>query len=121
LYLIDDDLARPVVRDVADASDPSARSQALIEALVEALRDDGTWPSDLPVPRVYAFDHERDAVVVLDLPQHDADLSVASERRIVASLERTLIEDGHDRVLYLRDGTGERPWLGRLAVPSRLE
>ena len=121
LYLVDGDLARPQVRTVPDAPDPSARAQAVVDALAASLREVGDWPDSLPAPRVFAFEHERASVVALDLPAHEVRLDVAAERRIVASFERTLLEDGHDRLVFLRDGAAEGPWLGRLAVPSDLE
>ncbi len=121
LYRVDGDLARPQVRTVPDASDPSVRAQAVVDALVAALLEEGDWPDALSAPRVFAFEHERVSVVAVELPAHDVRLDVAAERRIVASFERTLLEDGHDRVVFLRDGGAEGPWLGRLAVPSDLE
>lgn len=121
LYLVDDELARPVVREVADAEDVSARLQAVVDGLREAMLEEGTWPSRLPAPRAFAFEVERDAAAVLDLPAHDVALDVASERRIVASLQRTLLEQGVERIAFLRDGRAEGPWLGQLTVPSSLD
>jgi hypothetical protein len=121
LYLVDDGLARPLVREVADPEDLSARLQVVVDALREAMVEQGTWPSRLPAPRAFAFELERDAAAVLDLPPHDVALDVASERRIVASLQRTLLEQGFERVAFLRDGRAGGPWLGQLTVPSSLE
>lgn len=121
LYLVDDGLARPVVREVADPEDVSARLQAVVDGLRQAMSEEGAWPSRLPAPRAFAFEVERDAVAVLDLPAHEVVLDVAAERRIVASLQRTLLEQGIERIAFLRDGRAAGPWLGQLTVPSSLE
>ncbi len=121
LYLVDDELARPVVRQVAGSDDPSLRLQALVDELRAVLVEEGAWPEALPSPRVFAFEVERAAAAVLDLPAHDLALDVGAERRIVASLQRTLLEAGVERAAFLRDGRADASWLGRLMVPSSLE
>lgn len=121
VYLVDDGVATPLVREVDDAEDASARLQAVVDALREAMVEEEAWPSELPAPRVFAFDVERDAAAVLDLPAHDAVLSVDGERRVVASLRRTLLEQGVERIAFLREGRSEDGWLGQLSVPTSLD
>jgi hypothetical protein len=121
LYLVDDELARPQVRALPDPSDASASLQAVVDALREALIEEGAWPEALPAPRAYALELERSPAAVLDLPEHDVALDVAAERRIVASLRRTLLEQGIERLAFLRGGGPVEAWPSQLAVPSSLE
>jgi hypothetical protein len=121
LYLVDDELARPRVRELPDPSDASAALQVVVDALREALVEEGVWPAELPAPRAYALELERTPAAVLDLPAADVRLDVAAERRIVASLRRTLLEQGIERLAFLRNGGPVDAWLGQLRAPSSLE
>jgi hypothetical protein len=121
LYLVDDELARPRVRELADPSDASAALQVVVDALREELVAEGVWPAELPAPRAYALELERTPAAVLDLAASDVGLDVAAERRIVASLRRTLLEQGIERLAFLRNGGPVDAWLGQLRAPSSLE
>ncbi len=121
LYVVQDGIANPVVREVAA---PTGRAEAL-QALVDALRSDlvtlSVWPATLPTPRVYLTTVERRDGVVLDLVgRATPPLDVQAERTILASLERTLLEADVDTVTYLRDGAPVEAWLGRIATPPNL-
>ena len=121
LYRVADGLATPMRVEVPAPDDPSARMQAVVDALRVALIDAGDWPEALPSPTVFMLRIERDDAVVLDLPDHDAVVDVQAERTILASLERTLGEQGVDRVAYLDAGAAREAWLGNLLTPSSLE
>lgn len=121
VYHVDDELARPVVREVAVAQDLGLRLQRVVDEVRTVMVDADAWPAALPAPRAYALEIERESVVVLDLPAHDARLDVALARGIVASLERTLFEQGVERIAYLREGRSADAWLGGLTVPSSLD
>jgi len=121
VYRVDDQLARPVVREIVDAPDPGLRMQRIVDEVRAVMVASGAWPQELPAPRAFTLEVEREAVVVLDMPEHDARLDVALERGIVASLERTLLEQGVERIAYLRAGRAVEAWLGGLTVPSSLD
>ena len=121
VYRVDDQLARPVVRQIAGARDPGLRMQRIVDEVRTVMVEAGAWPPELPAPRAFMLDVERETVVVLDMPEHDARLDVALERGIVASLERTLLEQGVERIAYLRGGRAVEAWLGSLTVPSSLD
>ena len=121
LYRVADGIATPIPREVPSAESASGRIQAVVDALRAALMDSGDWPVSLPAPTVYALRIERDDAVVLDLPAHDGRVDVAAERTLLASIERTLGEEGIDRIAYLVDGRAEETWLGSVATPSSLE
>lgn len=121
VYRVDDQLARPVVREIAGAQDPGLRMQRIVDEVRTVMVDAEVWPPELPAPRAFMLEVERETVVVLDMPEHDARLDVALERGIVASLERTLLEQGVERVAYLRAGRAVEAWLGGLTVPSSLD
>ncbi len=121
VYHVDDELARPVVREIADAQDAGLRLQRVVGEVRTVMMDAGAWPAALPAPRVFRLEIERESVVVLDLPAHGARLDVGTARVIVASLERTLFEQGVDRIAYLREGRAVDAWLGGLTVPSSLD
>lgn len=119
LYAVDEDgLAHPIVVELAAPEERSARLQGIVEALRAEMMRNGSWPPALPAPHVHAFRLERRQVAVLDLPAADVPLDVAAERSILASLERTLLEQGVERIAYLRDGRAEVAWLGHIATPS---
>lgn len=121
VYRVDDQLARPVVREIADAQDPGLRTQRIVDEVRTVMVEAGAWPPELPAPRAFRLEVQREPVVVLDMPEHDARLDVALERGIVASLERTLLEEGVERIAYLRGGRAVDAWLGGLTVPSSLD
>ena len=121
LFRVADGVATPLLREVPVPEDPSARTEALLAALRDALIETGDWPADLPTPSVFTLRIERDDAVVLDVPEHDVVLDVASERTVIASLERTLIEQGVERIAYLRGGQAVDAWLGDVLTPSTLE
>lgn len=121
LYRVVDGVANPIPRAVPAAQDDSARIQAVVDALRDVLVEAGDWPDALPAPSLYALRIERDDAVVLDLPRHDALVDVAAERTILASIERTLAEQGIDRIAYLVDGRARAAWLGNLDTASTLE
>jgi len=109
------------VREIVDAPDPGLRMQRIVDEVRAVMVASGAWPQELPAPRAFTLEVEREAVVVLDMPEHDARLDVALERGIVASLERTLLEQGVERIAYLRGGRAAEAWLGGLTVPSSLD
>lgn len=122
LYEVDEDgVAHPTVRELPAPDDPGARLQGIVDALREEMLTTGGWPEALPGPAVHVFTHERATVAVLDVPDHDAELDVARERAIVASLERTLAEAGVERVAYVRAGRAQQAPFGTLALPSGLD
>lgn len=121
VYHVDDELARPVVREIAEAEDAGLRMQRVVNEVRAVMMDAGAWPEALPAPRVFRLEIERESVVVLNLPAHGARLDVGTARGIVASLERTLFEQGVDRIAYLREGRAVDAWLGGLTVPASLD
>lgn len=121
VYRVDDQLARPIVREIAGADDPGLRMQRIVDEVRTVMVEAGVWPQELPAPRAFMLEVEREMVVVLDMPEHDARLDVALERGIVDSLERTLLEQGVERIAYLRGGRAVEAWLGGLSVPSSLD
>lgn len=121
LYRVADGIATPIPSEVPSAQGDSARMQAVVDALRAALVESGDWPASLPAPAVYALRIERDDAVVLDLPSQDGGVDVAAERTILASIERTLSEEGVDRIAYLVDGRASAAWLGSVGTPSSLE
>lgn len=122
LYAVDaTGLAHTVVVEIPASEGRSERLQMIIDALRTELTGDGVWPDALPSPHVHAFTLERRNVAVLDLPAAEVHLDVARERRILASLERTLLEHGIERIAYLRDGRAADAWLGHLATPGGLD
>lgn len=121
VYHVGNELARPVVREIAGAQDPGLRMQRVVDEVRVVMMEAGAWPAALPAPRAFTLEIERESVVVLDLPAHGARLDVTLAQGIVASLERTLFEQGVDRIAYLREGGAVDAWLGGLTVPSSLD
>lgn len=121
LFRVVNGVETPLLREVPAPDDPSARAQALVDALRTELLETGDWPDGLSSPRVYAVRVGRDDAVVLDLPATEGDLDVARERTLLASLERTLVEQGTERIAYLRDGRAVDAWLGNVLTPASLE
>lgn len=121
VYAVRDGVATPILLEVAAPAGASARLQAVVDGLRRALIDSGDWPAALPAPDVFALRIERDDAAVLDLPAHGAHLDVATERTILASLDRTLAEQGIDRIAYLTEGAPRDAWLGSVLAPSSLE
>lgn len=121
LYRVTDGLVTPILREVPAPNDPSARLEAVVVALREALVEAGDWPEALPAPSVYAVRVDRVDAAVLDLPRRDVLLDVATQRTILDSIGRTLAEQGIDRLAFLRDGTAVDAWLGSVLSGSSLE
>lgn len=122
LYAVDEaGLAHPIAVDLPAPAERSARLQAIVDALRARMVEEGTWPAELPAPLVHAFTLERADVAVLDAPTGEVRLDVARERAILASLERTLLEHGVERIAYLRGGVPTPAWLGHLSTPSGLD
>jgi hypothetical protein len=121
LYRVADGVATPRLREVAAPDDPSARLQAIVEALRTMLIEADDWPEALPTPTVYAVRVDRADAAVLDLPARDVLLDVAAQRTVVASIERTLAEEGIERIAFLRDGAAVDAWLGSVLTTSSLE
>jgi len=121
LYRVADGLVTPILREVPAPNDPSARLEAVVAALRGALVEAGDWPEALPAPSVYAVRMDRADAAVLDLPHRDVLLDVAAQRTILASIRRTLAEQGVDRLAFLRDGAAVDAWLGSVLSGSSLE
>lgn len=121
LYVVEADVARPVVRAVPWRDEPGTDLEATLAALRSLLVREGTWPRAIPAPRVYRIEGADAVTAVLDLPAADTALDVADERTILASVERTLQEAGVDAVAYLRGGAPVDAWLGRIATPAALD
>jgi hypothetical protein len=121
LYRVADGLATPILREVPAPADPSARLEAVVAALREALVEAGDWPDALPAPSVYAVRVDRADAAVLDLPRRDVLLDVATQRTILDSIQRTLAEQGIERTAFLRDGAAVDAWLGSVLSESSLE
>ena len=122
LYAVDEEgLARPIVRELPAPDEASEALQIVVDALRDEMVEAGSWPPALPAPTAYALTLERTSVAVLDVPENEAALGVAGERAVIASLERTLLEYGVERIAFLRDGRAVPAWLGTVAAPNGLE
>ena len=120
-YLVSDGVARPVVREVAESTDPSASLQPVVDALMQILIEEGAWPAGVAPPSVFVLEVERELAAVLDLRGGRPSLTVSDERTVLDSLERTLLEEGIERVAYLREGQPVEAWLGNLTTNATLE
>lgn len=121
VYAVRDGVATPILLEVAAPEGASARLQAVVDGLRGALIETGEWPDALPSPHVFALRVERDDAAVLDLPAHEARIDVATERTLIGSIERTLGEQGVERIAYLVDGVARDAWLGNILTPTSLE
>lgn len=121
VYLVSDGVARPVVRQVADLTDPSASLQAVVDSLIEVLVEGGAWPAEVAPPEVFVLEVERERAAVLDLRGGRPRLDVDGERTVLASFERTLLEESIERVAYLVEGEPVESWLGSLGTDASLE
>lgn len=121
VYAVRDGVATPILLEIPSPDGASARLQAVIDGLRGALIETGDWPEALPSPKVFAVPVERDDAAVLDLPVHEARTDVDTERTLIASIERTLGEQGVERIAYLVDGVARDAWLGSIRTTSSLE
>lgn len=107
----------------ADVRAPETEAVPLRETLA-ALRtwlvEEGLWPEALGVPTVFQLG----ASAVLDFPlplNVSLDISVQQEQQLLASVERTLAQQGVAQVYVLTNGQARAVFLRHLAVPRALE
>lgn len=113
-------LESPTFASVDLPEAPGERLESILGALRESLLE-GDWPEELPVPRVFVESVGRQNVAVLDFrPNGPVPLSVAQERRLLRSVEATVLANGIDRIRYLLNGEATGVFLEHLAVPATL-
>ena len=97
---------------------PSAVLEATLAALRTWLTETGLWPDALGVPTVFRLGES----AVLDFPlAGSTNLSVQREQQLLASVQRTLAQQGIEEVVMLSNGHSRPVFLEHLAVESRLE
>lgn len=94
---------------------------AVLEATLGALRTwllETLWPEALGVPTVFQLGEQ----AVLDFPLSGSPaVSVRQEQQLLASVERTLAEQGISEVVILANGRSRPVFLAHLAVEDGLE
>lgn len=122
LVLVDaDGLERPRFVQVSLPEARDARLAAVVSALRDAMRQEGSWPAALGAPEVFVEDVNRRRVAVLDL-RLDAPVavSVSQELQLLRSIRETVLANDIDAVRFLRDGRPADTLLGHVAVASGL-
>ncbi len=122
LVLVDEvgeERARTVTLQLPEGE--AARMAALFEELRRLSMEQGVWPADLPVPRLFLTGSGRGATLVVDvLTPVPVGVSVEQERAILRSLTATALRNGASEVRFLREGRPTETLLGHVAVPSTL-
>jgi len=114
-------LERPRFVSLALPDSPAERFQVVLDALREAMMQDGSWPADLGAPRLFEQEANRSAVAVVDMPAAPtAAVDVTEELQLWRSITRTLLANGAADVRFLRGGRPTATLLGHVAVPSGL-
>ena len=112
-------LENPAFVEVALPEASGEQLAAILAALRESMQ--GVWPADLPVPLVFVETVGRQTVAVLDFrPTAPVSLTVAQERRLLRSVDATVLANGVDAIRYLLEGEATGVFLEHLAVPAAL-
>jgi hypothetical protein len=99
--------------------DPGARIEAILAKLRSDLLNSGGWPSELSVPHAYVHTIDQQLVAVLDFRLADRiSLDVKGETNLYRAISETVLNNGLERILVLKDGQPAQTFLGHLAVPS---
>lgn len=100
---------------------PTGRLRVIVGALVATLDLQGIWPAGLELPDVFLVDMDGSATAVLDFrPPEDLDFSQEAERRLLRSIEETMLAAGADTVRFLRQGESDGVFLQNVPVPRSL-
>ena len=78
------------------------------------------WPKELSVPNVYLQDIDEQLVAIMDfrLVNH-VSLDVNKEINLYQAISETVLSNGVNRILVLKDGRPAETFLGHLAVPNK--
>lgn len=100
---------------------PARRLEAALAELKAELIEQQLWPGDLPLPVVFLETLNRQRVAVLDFrPPAGLTLPVATELRLLQSIEATVLANGADTVRFLLAGRSNGVFLLNVAVPAAL-
>ncbi|MDE0098095.1 MAG: hypothetical protein OXM87_00500 [Truepera sp.] len=99
----------------------SLRLEGILSALRNAMIEVGVWPEVLTTPKAFVQRVDLLLVAVLDFEvESGLSLDVETEEILYRSISETVLSNGPEHLLILRDGRPAETFLGHVAIPSSL-
>jgi len=113
-------VARRYVVDLEVSPDLGERIEQILTKLRSDMLAGNGWPKELSVPNVYLQDIDEQLVAIMDfrLVNH-VSLDVNKEINLYQAISETVLSNGVNRILVLKDGRPAETFLGHLAVPNK--
>ena len=113
-------VARRYVVDLEVSTDLGKRIEQILTKLRSEMLAGNGWPKDLGVPNVYLQDIDEQLVAIMDfrLVNH-VSLDVGKETNLYQAISETVLSNGVNRILVLKDGRPAETFLGHLSVPNK--
>lgn len=93
--------------------------QVMTKLRIEMLASGG-WPEELGVPKVYLQEIDNQLVAILDFSFIDrVSVDVTREINLYQAIAETVLSNGVNRILLLKNGRPAETFLGHLSVPNK--